>query len=300
MKKAFVLLICIIFLAGCSSKVKEAETIDSYTEKEEIVFDLTVEAETGVNTYSLFKMMDEDKDDTYKIGVPLEEITEDIENDRADIYCINYETAKRYDSKLKIISVNAMNNIYMVHNGLKFESVRQFSDKKIYLLDRRTDRKLLETAVKYYSIEEELDIEYLDSYEEIYDRIMTEEDVVAIIQQPYISFLEHRNENIQIVMDLTDLWQKANNQSNIVTDCIAVDRTVYEEKKDMIDKYIGVLYSYSNYVYKNPEQYLELIKKYDSSNYIEDMEKELSSFGFAFLKDNILDEAVSLFEKELE
>ena len=300
MKKLLIIILTLCFITGCTGRPKEAEVISSEIDhdKEHVKFD--VYAEEGISTYSVMKMMAEDHESTYNTGKTTEELSELIGSEDGEVFFIDYELAKKHEKELEIVSINAMNNLYMVHNGITFETVRQFSDKKIYMLDRTTDRKLLETAMEHYDLDDGTDVEYLSSYREIYEKVMATEDCVAIIQQPYVSLLQHRNENVEIVMDMLDVWKEEGNQSNIITDCIAVRRNVLENRGKELERYLEVLYGYSNFMYKDAAGYMELVRKYDPDNYIDDMEKEVSSLGFAFIKGNILKEAIDLFEKDLK
>jgi hypothetical protein len=74
---------------------------------------------------------------------------------------------------------------------------------------------------------------------------------------------------------------------------------VADKRKEEVGQYLDLLYGYSNFMYKNPEEYMKLVKRYVPDDYIEEIGSELSSFGFAFIKGRILDEAIALFEKEL-
>lgn len=187
--------------------------------------------ETGVNVAALkgptamgmVKLMQDSdshatgsNDYSFSIAASADEVTPGLVQGTIDIAAVPANLASvlynKTEGKVTVLAVNTLGVIYILENGDSINSVADLKGKTIYASGKgATPEYALNFMLEKNGIDANKDvtIEYKSEHTECLNALIADPDGVAMLPQPFATTALSASENMRIVIDMTDEWEKA-------------------------------------------------------------------------------------------
>ncbi len=110
--------------------------------------------------------------------------------------------------------------------------------------------------------EKDLTVEYLSEATEVAAKMSESADAIAVLPQPYVTVAMNQNENLRIVFDLTEEWNKIDG-TQLVTGVTVVRNEFLEANPNAVKTFMNDFAASAEYVNSNVDEAAALVGKYD-------------------------------------
>ena len=165
--------------------------------------------------------------------------------------------------KIQVAAVNTLSVVYIVDNDGSIKSVQDLVGKTIYATGQgQTPEYILTTILKDNGIDPAKDVklEFKNEPSEVASILAKEENVVALLPQPFITVAQSKNDKINVAIDLNEEW-KNNHESNIITGVLVVNKDYAENNKETFNQFLEDYKNSIISVNSNPEKAAPIIEK---------------------------------------
>lgn len=286
MKAALAALLCMGMLAGCANN-SGSSAADSNTSSEgsssatestdkEIVYPdaVNITALKGPTAMGMTKLMADDEANGYPyeftISAAVDEISPLVIQGKTDIVCVPANLGSvlynKTEGGVKVLALNTLGVLYICENGSTVTSIEDLRGKTIFASGKAaTPEYALNYILKENGIDPEKDvtIEWKSEHSECLAALTTTEGSVALLPQPFVTTAQTKNENIKVVLDITEEWDKLGNGSTCITGAVIVRSEFAEQYPDVVDEFLERYAASVEYVTTNVAEGAELVGKYD-------------------------------------
>jgi len=287
--------------------VVENETPAEEPEKEIEYTEIKLAAMKGPTGMGMVEMLDRaDKGETgntytYNIVGTADEIAPLLikgELDAAAVPCNLASTLyNKTEGEVIVAAVNTLGVLYVVENGESVSSIEDLRGKTIYSTGQGTTPEyIFRSILSQNGIDPDTDvtIEYKSESTEIAALLgATDESVIAVLPQPYVTAVQTQNENVRIALDLTEEWEKVNDGS-VVTGTLVVRKSFAEEHPDAFGAMLEDYKQSVEFVNSDVEAAAALIEQYDIAKAAV-AKKALPYCNITFMTGEEMKEAVSAY-----
>lgn len=271
-----------------SSEAADAETSSEQTEpvtsdesessdvEDATVSDVTVKiaALKGPTAMGMTKLMDDDETSDYNydftIAAAVDEISPMVVQGTADIVCVPANLGSvlynKTEGGVEVLAVNTLGVLYICENGSTVSSIDDLRGKTIYASGKgATPEYALNYILTQNGINPENDvtIEWKSEHSECLAALLEDENGVAMLPQPFVTTAQTKNENINVVLDLTAEWDKLGNGSSLITGIVIARREFAENNPEAVDLFLQRYADSVAYVNENVSEGAQLVGKYD-------------------------------------
>ena len=254
-----------ISLAACSSSVSEAASSAAATEEPTAVPEAEAPVTTfriaglkGPTTMGMVKLMsDAEAGEThqdYQVTMygAADEVVPLLVKGDIDLAAIPANLAanlyNQTEGKVQVAAINTLGVLYVVTTGDNVKSVEDLKGKTIYSTGKGTTPEyVLNYILKKNGIdpEKDLTVEYKSEATEVAAALQAAgEGAIAVLPQPYVTAAQSQIEGLNVVLNLTEEWNKVSTDSDLVT---------------------GVLVARTEFIEQNEAAFEEFLKDYQSS-----------------------------------
>ena len=170
------------------------------------------------------------------------------------------------DGQIKLLAVNTLGVLYIVERGDTVHSVEDLKGKTIVASGKGSTPEI---ALRHILAGNGLDpdkdvqVEWKSEQTEVLQTMAQNEDSVGLLPQPFVTVAQGQIEGLNIVIDLTEEWNKLGDGSILMMGAFAVRKDFAEAHPDQIQTFLSE-YEYSVMtVNGNPSSAAKLIEKYD-------------------------------------
>lgn len=239
MKKILSLLLTLLLVFGltaCGAELAEAN-----------VFVLS--GPTGIGAANLKDKADKgETEGKYNITVVAQptEVVAKISKGEADIAAIATNLASniynKTNGKVTVIAVNTLGVLNVVApKGVEIKSLEDLKGKKIYTTGQGSNPEyIINHLFEKNNIDKEKDltIEFKAEGTELLSVWATDPEAVIIAPQPVATALTIQHQGSQIAIDLTDEWEKVNENSALMMGCVIVRNEFLKNNKATVEKFL--------------------------------------------------------------
>lgn len=273
MKKALSLILTLVLtvcmFAGCKNESKN-ETPKEKTK-------INIAALKGPTGFGVAKLMSDDEagktknDYNFTIAGSPDEITAKVISGELDIAAVPTNMASVLYNKTKgqvnILNVNTLGILYVVTKGVDINSAEDLKGKTIY----STGKGAMPEYVLNYILEKkgleigkDVNVEYLSEHSELASKIIaSEEPMVAVLPQPFVTQVTMKDKNIKVALDLTDLWNDVTDGKSVMSmGCMIVNKSFADKNKQAVADFCKEYEESINYTNDKPAEAAKLIEKY--------------------------------------
>lgn len=235
---------------------------------------IRVAALKGPTAMGMVELMDKDYYEFTLVTSP-DEITPLIAQGEVDIAAVPANLASvlyaKTEGSISAISINTLGVLYIVENGDTVTSADDLKGKTIFASGKgATPEYALNYMLTANGIDPETDvtIEYKSEHAECVSALTSTENAVAMLPQPFVTTAMAKDENIQVVLDLTEEWEKAAGDSGgstatLVTGATVVNNEFLAEHPDLVDLFVKEHAASVESVNADPESASVLMEQYD-------------------------------------
>ena len=286
-------------LTGCGSTGKgteavEAENVITTEATEETQMETIVQEETaaepaqvnivalkGPTAMGMVSFMDQNEqgnivDNQYQfsIAAAVDEVTPMLVKGEVDIAAVPANLASvlynNTEGQVQVMAINTLGVLYLLGNQGDITTVEELKGKTIYASGKgATPEYALNYILQENGInpETEVTIEWKSEHAECLTALLADEEAVAMLPQPFVTTAQMKNENIQVIMDLTQEWEKlqesSDTPSSLLTGGVVVRKEFAEGHPEAVAAFLGHYQQSVQFVNENIAEGAELVGKYE-------------------------------------
>ena len=250
-----VLVLAFGMLAGCKSDVPETVTAPVNVG--------ALNGPTGMGMVQLMDMTDKYNISTYQAPT---DVTAKIIKGELDVAAVPSNLASvlfnKTEGEIIAVSPITLGVLYILGNDADVESVADLKGKTIvasgqggtpeYVL-----QKVLENAG--LTIYEDVDVKWLANHAEVNTALLTQEDTIAMIPEPFVSTaLSAGKEDVEVVFDMNQLWKDATGQE-LPMGVLVATKTFVTERENDLKVLLNDMQASVDFVNETPEEAAKLI-----------------------------------------
>lgn len=258
------------------SKKEEANQV-----QEEIFVEAKIVALKGPTAMGMVDLMNksdsgvyEETDYKFNIVAAVDEVAPLLVKKEADIAAVPANLAavlyNNTEGQIQVLAVNTLGVLYLAGVGEETVTVEDLKGKTIFASGKGATP---EYALNYIltqngiDIEKEVDIQWKSEHTECLTSLLAKEDSVALLPQPFVTTAQMKNENIKIIMDLNEEWEKLQDadseKSALLTGVIVARKEFIENNTEAVKDFLKKYEESVLYVNNNVEEAAKLVGKYD-------------------------------------
>lgn len=272
-----------ISLAACSSSVSEAASSAAATEEPTAVPEAEAPVTTfriaglkGPTTMGMVKLMsDAEAGETHQdyqgtmYGAADEVVPLLVKGD-IDLAAIPANLAanlyNQTEGKVQVAAINTLGVLYVVTTGDNVKSVEDLKGKTIYSTGKGTTPEyVLNYILKKNGIdpEKDLTVEYKSEATEVAAALQAAgEGAIAVLPQPYVTAAQSQIEGLNVVLNLTEEWNKVSTDSDLVTGVLVARTEFIEQNEAAFEEFLKDYQSSIEWVNSNTADAAELVANY--------------------------------------
>ena len=234
-----------------------------------------VAALKGPTAMGMIQMMDQE-DYEFTLAASADEVTPLIIQGKVDIAAVPANLAavlfSKTEGKISVIDINTLGVLYILENGeATVSSVEDLRGKTIFASGKGATP---EYALNYTLTENGIDpaadvtIEYKSEHAECVAALVSTENSVAMLPQPFVTSAQMQNEGIQVVLDMTAEWEKlasaeGNEDVTLVTGVTIVRNEFLQENPEAVERFLADHEASEEFVNQSPAEAARLIEAQD-------------------------------------
>ena len=244
--------------------------------QEDIVYpeSIRVSAFKGPTAMGLSYFMNEDEEldlpYDFTISAAIDEISPLIIQGKTDIACVPANLASvlynKTEGGVKVLAVNTLGVLYICENGSTVTDIQDLKGRTIFASGKgATPEYALNYILKQNGIDPENDvtIEWKSEHSECLASLTANEGSVALLPQPFVTTAQTKAEGINVVIDITEEWEKLDNGSACLTGVVIATSEFVELYPEVVDEFLSKYAESVNYVNDNVAEGAQLIGKYE-------------------------------------
>lgn len=252
------------------------ETADAETVETEITYpeSINVLAMKGPTAMGMTQLMDEDETKGYpyefSITASVDEIAPTVIKGETDIVCVPANLASvlynKTEGGVKVLAINTLGILYICENGSTVTSMEDLRGKTIYASGKgATPEYALNYILEQNGIDPETDvtIEWKSEHSECLTALTANEGSVALLPQPFVTTAQMKTEGINVVIDITEEWDKLDNGSACLTGAVIARTEFIEQYPEVVAEFMDRYAESVEYVTTNVAEGAQLVGKYD-------------------------------------
>ena len=210
----------------------------------------------------------------FQIAASPDEVSPAIVQGTVDIAAVPANLAsvlyQKTDGGVQVLSINTLGVLYLVGNGDTIQDISELKGKTIYASGKGATP---EYALNYILKEnglipgEDVQIEWKSEHTECVAALTEHPDEIALLPQPFVTTAQSKNSSLQVVLDLTDEWdkiqEKNNGNSSLVTGVTIVRTKFAQEHPEVLKDFMEHYEESVSFVNNNTEEAARLIGSYD-------------------------------------
>ena len=210
----------------------------------------------------------------FQIAASPDEVSPAIVQGTVDIAAVPANLAsvlyQKTDGGVQVLSINTLGVLYLVGNGDTIQDISELKGKTIYASGKGATP---EYALNYILKEnglipgEDVQIEWKSEHTECVAALTEHPDEIALLPQPFVTTAQSKNSSLQVVLDLTDEWdkiqEKNNGNSSLVTGVTIVRTEFAQEHPEVLKDFMEHYEESVSFVNSNTEEAAGLIGGYD-------------------------------------
>lgn len=267
LKKSFKTFIAAVLCAGLISGCTASETPNSPET-------IKITALSGPTSMGMTKLMEDSESENlpydFNIVGAVDEISPLIIQGNTDICCVPANLASvlfnKTEGGVKVMAINTLGVIYICENGGNtVTSVADLKGKTIYASGKgATPEYALNYILTQNGIdpENDVDIQWKSEHAECVAAITSGEGGIAMLPQPFVTVAQSQNEGINVVLDLTEEWDKLENGSSMLTGVVIVRTEFAEQYPEAVERFLESYGQSVEYVNANVSDAAQLVEKF--------------------------------------
>lgn len=235
--------------------------------------EIRITALSGPTAMGMTKLMSDNESADYgynfNIVSAVDEVSPLVIKGDTDIFCVPANLASvlynKTEGNVQVLAINTLGVIYICENGNTVKKISDLKGKTVYASGKgATPEYALNYVLTQNGIdpENDLTVEWKSEHAECLASLLTDENGVAMLPQPFVTSARIQNENVNVVLDLTEEWDKLGDESSMITGVVAVRKEFAEEHSEAVNDFLSRYADSVKYVNDNVAEAAQLVEKY--------------------------------------
>lgn len=234
---------------------------------------IRIAALSGPTAMGMTKLMADNETEDYgydfTIAAAVDEISPMVIQGNVDITCVPANLGSvlynKTEGGVEVLAVNTLGVLYICENGSTVTDISDLVGKTIYASGKgATPEYALNYILSANGIDPETDvtIEWKSEHAECVAALLADESGVAMLPQPFVTSALAQNESINVVLDLTEEWDKLGNGSALITGAVIARTEFIEQYPEAVEEFLEKYAASVDYVNSNVAEAAQLVEKY--------------------------------------
>jgi NitT/TauT family transport system substrate-binding protein len=227
---------------------------------------------TGMGMVSLMQENEDEQSDNryeFTLASAPEEIVGLITTGGADIAAVPTNLAatlyKKTNGGVQLAALNTLGTLYVLEIGNTINSIADLKGKEIYSSGQgSTPEYALNYILNKNSIdpEKDLTVTYKSEHSELATLMIAGDVKLAVVPEPFVTSIMAKKADVRIALNLTDEWNKVEQNATLSMGCIIVRKEFAEQNKELLDKFLAEYKTSVDYINANIEAASKLVEKF--------------------------------------
>ena len=172
---------------------------------------------------------------------------------------------QKTEGGIQALAVNTLGVLYVVEQGDTVHSVQDLKGKTVLSTGKGTTPEyVLRHILEKNGIDpdKDLQIEYCSEATEVTARMAEASDAIAVLPQPYVTAAQSQIEGLNVVLNLTEEWNKVSTDSDLVTGVLVARTEFIEQNEAAFEEFLKDYQSSIEWVNSNTADAAELVANY--------------------------------------
>lgn len=203
--KSMMILGTVLAFTGCSNEAA------SKTEP------IHVAALNGPTGMGIVKLIDETEQYQVTLYQNPDEIVGKVVSGEVDVACVPsnmasvlYNKTKGTEAEVGLLGVNTWGVLYLVENNAGVIKMEDLKGKTVLASGKGSTPEFVFSEILAQNglkLGEDVKVEYLANHADIASTLASQEGIVALLPQPFVTTVLAKNEQVRVAMDLNTLWE---------------------------------------------------------------------------------------------
>lgn len=232
-------------VTGVPEKQPEEIVTDPVETKEKTI----VKSLSGPTTMGLAKLITDEKTNAesiydFEVVTMAQDVVNGLVQGEIDIAAIPANLAatvfNKTQGKIQVAAINTLSVVYIVDNDGSIKTVEDLKGKTIYATGQgQTPEYILNTVLEGNGINPATDVtmEFKSEATEVSSILASQENVVALLPQPFITVTQTKNDKVNVALDLNEEWEKTQ-EGTVVTGVLVVNAEYAKNNKESFNKFL--------------------------------------------------------------
>lgn len=234
--------------------------------------EMNIVALKGPTAMGLTKLMSDNETENYGYNFDIvaapDEVTTMVANGSVDIACIPANLGSvlynKTEGKVQALAINALGVLYICENGDTVNSIEDLKGKTIFSSGKgSTPEYALNFVLDKSGIASDVIVEWKSEHAECLQALLTTENSVALLPQPFVTTAQMKNEGVRVALDLNDEWNKVESNGALLTGIAIVRREYAQQYPDAVKQFLTRYNASVEYVNANVDDAAALVGKYE-------------------------------------
>ena len=275
MKKIIAITLTVVLAllcVGCQGETPSDFTSSVVVEEKAKINITVLKGPTGLGALQLMEKDSKQEslnDYNFTLASAPDEVSAKIINKESDIIAAPTNLAaalyKKTEGQVVMLAANTLGNLYIVTKNEEVSSIADLKGKTIYSSGQgATPEYVLNFLLKRNGIDPEKDVTivYKSEHAEIAPVFATEENVVALLPEPFVTNILMKNEALKVSIDINEEWANVSN-SELVMGCLIARKDFVDANPEAIEKFLKEYEESANFAISNVTETAELSEKYE-------------------------------------
>lgn len=206
----------------------------------------------------------------FSVYATADEVTPQIIRGDLDIAAVPANLAavlyNKTEGKIKLLAINTLGVLDIVESGDTIRSMQDLKGRTIYATAKGSAP---EYALRYLlqsngiDPDKDVTIEWKSEPTEIVSVLASDSSAVAMLPQPYVTAAIAKVSNLHIALDLNQVWQDSDADSQMVTGVLIVRSEFADAHPDLIRSFLAEYKTSTEYANSHVDETADLVGKYD-------------------------------------
>lgn len=163
---------------------------------------------------------------------------------------------------VSVIDINTLGVLYMVSGDDAIHNMGDLKGRTVYLTGKGTTPDyVLQYLLKENGLTADVSLEYKSEAAEVAAVLTETPEAIGVLPQPYVTAACMQNENLSVVLDLTQEWASLQGEdgSRLVTGVTVVRKAFLEEHKQAVERFMEEHAYSTDYANEHVEEAAELV-----------------------------------------
>lgn len=168
------------------------------------------------------------------------------------------------DGAIKVLAVNTLGVLYIVERGDSVNSVYDLEGRTVYSSGKgSTPEYSLSYILEQAGIADSVAVEWKSEHAECVAALMSDENALALLPQPFVTTAMMQNSEIRVALDLNDAWDEVSPESSLITGVIVARTDFINEHPEAVEAFLESYRVSTDFANENVDEAAALVGKYD-------------------------------------